>query len=149
MRTEATKPIVFSIILLSILSINCGATFVQNPLSAMDFDKSAGTYQTSSNAFNLFSLFQKATFPHLFPATLQNNVISKAEAISIAKGYCGLSITLQTTAKLEWIYSLNAPDAPVWEVTVRGREKNAAGIYSVIARTAKIDGYTGRIISAN
>jgi hypothetical protein len=149
MRTEATKPLVFSIILLSILSINCGAVFVQNPLSSMDFDKSAGTYQVGSNTFNLFSLFQKATTPNLFPDTLQNNVISKAEAISIAKAYCGMSITLQTTAKLQWVYSMNAPDAPVWEVTVKGREKNSAGMYSLITHTVKINGYTGRVISVN
>ena len=149
MKAETTKSIVLSIILLSILSINCGAVFVQNPLSSMDFDKSAGTYQVGSNTFNLFSLFQKATTPNLFPDTLQNNVISKAEAISIAKAYCGMSITLQTTAKLQWVYSMNAPDAPVWEVTIRGREKNASGMYSVITQTVQIDGYAGRIISAN
>jgi hypothetical protein len=60
-----------------------------------------------------------------------------------------MSITLQTTAKLQWIYSMNDPDTPVWEVTIRGRKKNAAGIYSVKTHTVKINGYTGRIISAN
>jgi hypothetical protein len=149
MRTEATKPLVFSIILLSLVSINCGTAFVQNPLIPLNFPESAGTYQAGSNTFNLFSLFQKATFPNLFPDISQNNVISKAEAISIAKAYCGMSITLQTTAKLQWIYSMNDPDTPVWEVTIRGRKKNAAGIYSVKTHTVKINGYTGRIISAN
>jgi hypothetical protein len=90
----------------------------------------------------LFSLFQKATFPNLFPNISQNNVIPKAEAISIAKAYCGMSIILKTTAKLQWIYSMNGPDTPVWEVTIRGREKNDAGMYSMITRTVRIDGYT-------
>jgi hypothetical protein len=149
MRTEMMKPLALSIILLSLVSINCGAAFTQNPLISLKIPESAGMHQVGSNTFNLFSLFQKVTFPNLFPDALQDNVISKTEAISIAKEYCGMSINLQTIAKLQWIYSLNGPDTPVWEVTIRGREKNAAGMYSVITRTVQIDGYTGRIISAN
>ncbi len=149
MRTEVMKPLALSIILLSMLSINCGSAFTQNPLISLNNPESAGTNQVGSNTFNLFSLFQKVTFPNLFPDALQNNMISKTEAISIAKNYCNIDISLQTTAKLQWIYSLNYPDTPIWEVTIRGREKNAAGMYSVITWTVQIDGYTGRIISAN
>ena len=149
-RTMATKTIIVAVILLSLLATSCGAALIQNPMSGTGYSQfNRDLPQTITGAYNLFSLFQKSTFSNPFPYIPGNKVISRAEAISIVKDYCNIDISLQTTAKLQWIYSLNDPDAPIWEVTIKGRQKSGAGLSRLITRVVKIDGYTGSIISVN
>jgi hypothetical protein len=147
---KAKKTIVVTVILFSLLATSCGAVSVQNPLSGNGYSQfNRDLPQTISGAYNLFSLFQKSTFSNSFPYIPENKVISKTEAIAIAKDYCNIDISLQTTANLQRIYSLNDPEAPIWEVTIKGRQKSGTGLSRVITRVVKIDGYTGSIVSVN
>lgn len=132
------KGMLFFYICLSLLICNCGAAYIQNPLVEH------GRFQNS-----LFRMPGDAyTHPSVSHCIYPHDVISKSEAISIAKATVDFSILLPTIAKLECIYSLDELEVQVWVITMKGRFKKSYPA-DWVTRVVRIDGYTGRVISVS
>lgn len=130
------KGTVIVYVLLSLLIGSSGASYIQNPLAEH------GRFQSSSFRMPGDAYVHPSVSHYVYPG----DVISKSEAISIAKANVDFYILYSTTAKLEWIYWLDHPEIPVWVITMKGRFKKSYPA-DWVTRVVRIDGYTGRVIS--
>jgi len=132
---KMSKAILFLFIILSLIVCCCGAAYIQNPLARH------GTFHNS-----LFAMPGGAyTHPSISHYVYPSDVISKSEAVSIAKNNVDFYFLYSTTAKLEWIYSLDNPEVPEWVITLKGRlTRTHPG--ELATKVVRIDGYTGKVI---
>lgn len=128
------KEIVIGCVLLSLLICSCGAAYIQNPLAGH------GRFQSSSFRMPEDAYVHPSASHYVYPG----DVISKSEAVSIAKANVEFSILYSTTAKLEWIYSCDEPEVPVWVITMKGRFKKTHPA-EWVTKVVIIDGYTGKV----
>ncbi len=145
-RGVDVKTSMFLFVSLCLLSGTCGASNVPSSQWGA-LSQFIDTPPISSfDAPSLLSEFTSTPFPSPyldFPGSL---VISPFKATTIAEHNSGVSIPFRTNTHLDWIYSLDKPDAPVYEVTVTGLKMTGPESFSVLSSKVKIDGYTGNVI---
>lgn len=128
------KGLVISCILLSLLICCSGAAYIRDPLAWH------GRFQKISFDVPGDALVHPSV-PVIFP-----DLISKAEAVSIAKANVAFILIYSTTAKLEWLYSLDNPEVPVWVITMKGQITKSYPA-EWVTKVVRIDGFTGKVIS--
>ncbi len=141
MKTSA-----FLFVSLCILSGTCGASVV--PVSQWGaLSQFIDAPPVSSfDAPSLLSEFTSTSFPSPYLDRPGSHVISPFRATTFAEHNSGVFIPFRTNTHLDWIYSLDKPDAPVYEVTVTGLKMTGPESFSVLTSKVKIDGYTGNFI---
>ena len=130
------KGIVIGCVLLSLLICSCGAAYIQNPLAGH------GRFQGSSFRMPGDAYVHPSASHYVYPG----DVISKSEAVTIAKANVDFYVLYSTTAKLEWIYSLDNPQVPVWVITMKGQITKSYPA-EWVTKVVRIDGFTGKVIS--
>lgn len=130
------KGIVIGCILLSFLICSGGAAYIQNPLAGY------GRFQSSSFRMPGDAYVHPSVSHYIYPG----DVISKSEAVSIAKDNVDFILIFSISAKLEWKYSLDDAEVPIWVIILKGQITKSYPA-EWVTKVVRIDGFTGKVIS--